>query len=390
MRLVWAFIAVLVAAAAVAVFAPELGGGEGRAAHDPSESPAPRDSATDDPMPVAAARSDRSEPVPPAVTLTPPTGPEPGAREAGSSSGGPGTEPVASTGGSPPVVAAPESPAAAEATLAIAMESKEPGEAPGGLAHPSEGEGEATPTTTGDRPAAIEPAIATPTAEEGTQEEPREQPRESPQELPQEEKLQEPSIDVAAPLPAGEGPALAPAPQDEPAPPPGALAGEPPIPAKFETREDGSVLVDDRFVIRGEGTKEKPYLITWDQLVSAQETYLPKQGRKRLPERVTMLNGKWVEISGNISYPLLEEEPRELLMMLNPWDGCCIGVPPTPYDAVEVQLTGVLRDDRRFATIGSVRGRFKVDPYLAGEWLIGLYLMEGAELIVAPGAGAGF
>lgn len=167
-------------------------------------------------------------------------------------------------------------------------------------------------------------------------------------------------------------------------------AGEGPIPAMIETREDGSLLLDERFVLRGKGTKESPYLVTWDQLISASETYMPKQGRKRLPERVTMLDGKWVEITGNISYPLLEDEPRELLMMLNPWDGCCIGVPPTPYDAVEVHLTGVVRDDRRFAATGSVKGRFKVDPYLAGEWLIGLYVMENAELTVVPGGGMGF
>lgn len=382
MRLIWACIAVLVVAAAVAVFAPELGGGEGRAALSRSENPAPRDSTTVDPTPVAIAESARPEPDPPAVASTPPTGRAPEAPEDGSSPGEERTEPAASSGESPPDIAAPESPAAAEATRAITTEPREPGEEPVSLVQSSEGEGEATATTAGDRPSSIEPAVTTPTPEEGSQDQPNEQ--------PPEETLQDPPINIVAPSPPVEGPAVAPGPQDEPAPPPGGLAGEPPIPAKFETREDGSVVVDDRFVIRGEGTKEKPYLITWDQLVSAQETYLPKQGRKRLPERVTMLNGKWVEISGNISYPLLEEEPRELLMMLNPWDGCCIGVPPTPYDAVEVQLTGVLRDDRRFATIGSVRGRFKVDPYLAGEWLIGLYLMEGAELIVAPGAGAGF
>ena len=31
-------------------------------------------------------------------------------------------------------------------------------------------------------------------------------------------------------------------------------------------------------------------------------------------------------------------EVNEALVMLNQWDGCCIGVPPTPYDAVEVRL----------------------------------------------------
>ena len=34
----------------------------------------------------------------------------------------------------------------------------------------------------------------------------------------------------------------------------------------------------------------------------------------------------------------MAESADASLMMLNQWDGCCIGVPPTPYDAIEVKL----------------------------------------------------
>ncbi len=149
--------------------------------------------------------------------------------------------------------------------------------------------------------------------------------------------------------------------------------------AKIEKKPDGTMLVDDKFVVKGEGTRDKPYEVSWDMLVSAQETYDPRQGRKRLPERLTMLNDKYVRITGYIAFPMFVEQPRELLSMLNQWDGCCIGVPPTPYDAVEVHLAEPVNKEQRAGIYGVVTGKFGVKPYLAGDWLIGLYLMENAE-----------
>jgi len=137
--------------------------------------------------------------------------------------------------------------------------------------------------------------------------------------------------------------------------------------------------VDDKYVVKGEGTKAHPYEVSWDMLVSAQESYDPRQGRKKLPERLTMLNDKYLKITGYIAFPMFVERPQELLSMLNQWDGCCIGVPPTPYDAVEVHLAEPVTKDQRAAIYGVVTGKFGVKPYLAGDWLVGLYLIENAE-----------
>ena len=72
-------------------------------------------------------------------------------------------------------------------------------------------------------------------------------------------------------------------------------------------------------------------------------------------------------------------DPREMLLMLNQWDGCCIGIPPTPYDAIEVRLTAPPRNrQQRMAYYGSVTGRLSVEPYLIDSWLVGLYLMDDA------------
>lgn len=146
---------------------------------------------------------------------------------------------------------------------------------------------------------------------------------------------------------------------------------------------DGSRKLDDRFVIKGAGTKADPYQITWDLLVSASETYQPRLEQTELPERVTMLNGKHVRITGFLAFPLADSEPKECLAMLNRWDGCCLGVPPSPYDAVEVRMANAFTGGRRHVfTFGTVEGKLVVDPYLVEGWLVGLYLLEDARLDV--------
>lgn len=145
-------------------------------------------------------------------------------------------------------------------------------------------------------------------------------------------------------------------------------------------QDDGSLLVDGRFTVTGKGTKEDPYRVSWDYLISASETYKPRLGQKKLPEWLTILNDKHVRLTGYVAFPLMAQEPNELLVMLNQWDGCCIGIPPTPYDAVEVKLEKPAVGSQRFTIHGTLEGKFKVDPYLVKDWLVGLYTMEDAVL----------
>jgi hypothetical protein len=161
------------------------------------------------------------------------------------------------------------------------------------------------------------------------------------------------------------------------------------IPGTVEKKADGSLLLDGKYLLKGEGTPEKPYIVSWDLLTSAEEAFDPQNGKRRLPERVAMLDGKHVRLAGHIAFPMTTKEPRELLSMLNQWDGCCIGTPPTPYDAVEVSLTEAVVGDDRFATTGKVVGTFHVKPFLQGDWLIGLYVMEDAKLTPRDFGGAG-
>jgi hypothetical protein len=153
------------------------------------------------------------------------------------------------------------------------------------------------------------------------------------------------------------------------------------IPSKFVRLADGSISIDDAWIITGEGSKETPYEITWEFLSSAQETYMPRLAEKKLPARIAFLSGKHVRISGYLAFPLIAPTASECLVMLNQWDGCCIGVPPTPYDAVEVKLGISMKGWKKHTlNFGAVSGVFRVEPYLVENWLVGLYMLEGATV----------
>jgi len=94
-----------------------------------------------------------------------------------------------------------------------------------------------------------------------------------------------------------------------------------------------------------------------------------------------MLDGKVVRMEGFVAFPLIQPQANELILMLNQWDGCCIGVPPTPYDAIEVKLAEPVKatGGHQSFSYGSVTGIFKVEPFLIDNWLAGLYLLEDAR-----------
>ncbi len=156
---------------------------------------------------------------------------------------------------------------------------------------------------------------------------------------------------------------------------------EPGSKANIVTREDGSILIDDIYEITGSGTKEDPYTVPWDLLLSAADEYQPRKGQKAMPERVQMFPDKWVSLDGYFIFPMFATSFDEALVMLNQWDGCCIGVPPSVYDSIEVRLDQSVTMNRgHFAPFGSFIGKLKVDPYVVNNWLIGLYLMEEAQV----------
>lgn len=140
-------------------------------------------------------------------------------------------------------------------------------------------------------------------------------------------------------------------------------------------------MINDRFEVKGKGTREDPYQVTWEHLTSAYETYRPKEDKTEIPEHIAMLHDTYVRITGYLAFPMLEGEVDEALVMLNQWDGCCLGVPPSPYDSIEVKMEVTMFAERGPSTpFGAVTGKIRIDPYLVNGWLVGLYIMEEASI----------
>jgi hypothetical protein len=150
-------------------------------------------------------------------------------------------------------------------------------------------------------------------------------------------------------------------------------------PGDIKPQPDGTTLVDGRYTIKGDGSEANPFRVPWEMLVSANEVFDPSKSLNKIPQRIAMLEGKHVRLTGYVAFPLMVQRPRELLSMLNQWDGCCIGVPPTPYDAVEVKLKKAVGNKERFANAGMVQGVFRTEPYVVKNWLVGLYVLADAS-----------
>lgn len=164
------------------------------------------------------------------------------------------------------------------------------------------------------------------------------------------------------------------------------VSGDAPAPV---VKEAGALVLNGRHRIPGSGTEADPYVVDWDTLVSLESDYEPKvEGKTEIPAWVQALDDKHVAITGFIAFPFIAPTADECMVMLNQWDGCCIGVPPTPYDAVEVKLAEAIDLQSGIVNYGTITGVFRTDPYLVNGWLIGLYVMEDAELSNAGGKNA--
>ena len=178
--------------------------------------------------------------------------------------------------------------------------------------------------------------------------------------------------DVEAPRP--------PAPDVTPAQPPAPVVASAPA-FQPERMADGSLRLDARFDVPGSGSEQDPFVIGWPLLASASESIDAAAGRLAPPGHIAFLDGQWVQISAFLAPPLWGERTSELLVMKNRWDGCCIGLPPTPFDCIEATLAApITLGAKHSISFGTVRGRLVVQPFTAGTFLLGLYRLEQAQI----------
>jgi hypothetical protein len=148
----------------------------------------------------------------------------------------------------------------------------------------------------------------------------------------------------------------------------------------YEVQPGGSIKLSNGTVIQGAGTPENPYAVTWDLLVSAERVYQPRNGLTTMPKWCDALHLKHVRITGHLLSPLMMDDTTQILLMRNQWDGCCVGVPPTPYDAIEVELSRPVSLVREQLNYGTITGVLEVDPYLVNNWLVGLWIVSEAKI----------
>jgi len=159
-------------------------------------------------------------------------------------------------------------------------------------------------------------------------------------------------------------------------------ASTPPGPT-YTVLDDGTVRMSSGTIIRGDGSVEKPFEIGWELLVAAERVYQPRNGLTTMPDWVKVFNDKHVRLTGHLLSPLMMDDTSQILLMRNQWDGCCIGVPPSPYDAVEVELLKPISLVREQLNYGTITGVLVVDPYLVNNWLVGLYILDEARVDAA-------
>ena len=148
---------------------------------------------------------------------------------------------------------------------------------------------------------------------------------------------------------------------------------------------DGASLVDQLYVVRGQGTTNEPYLVTWDLLLSAAETYAPSAGSWELPKRLRWLDGKQLQIKGFLTSPTRATKSDHLLLTWSALDACCLGPPPNPCQAVEVKLESPITLDRHVLIGVTVEGTFKLEPRVLGGLGLSLFRLDNARVIAVGG-----
>ena len=152
------------------------------------------------------------------------------------------------------------------------------------------------------------------------------------------------------------------------------------LPNEVITRlDDRTVELDGRFRVTGSGTEADPSRISWELLTSAIAYIDPAQQALTPPPWIRLLNGTTIELSGYYSSAVQVGETKNLLLTLNRWDGCCIGLPPTPFDAIDITLREPLpMRGLHLTRFGTFRGRLIVEPFEAAGYLLSLYRLEDA------------
>lgn len=144
---------------------------------------------------------------------------------------------------------------------------------------------------------------------------------------------------------------------------------------------DGALLVDELYIVHGQGTAADPYVVTWDLLLSASETFAPADGRWEVPRRLKWLDGKQLQVKGFVTSPTRATTSDHVLLTWSAQDACCQGPPANPCQAIEVKLERSITLETHVLIGVTVEGTFKVHPRMAGGLRMSLFHFENARVV---------
>ena len=101
--------------------------------------------------------------------------------------------------------------------------------------------------------------------------------------------------------------------------------------------------------------------------------------KMKLPEDVTRWNGKLVKATGFMN-PLSQTRNLTAFLLVRDRASCCYGKQPQITHYVDVKLKPGEKADYSTEPV-TILGTLKVEDRWDGDWQLGLYWIEGAEVI---------
>ena len=101
--------------------------------------------------------------------------------------------------------------------------------------------------------------------------------------------------------------------------------------------------------------------------------------KMKLPADVTRWNGKLVKATGFMN-PTSQARNLTTFLLVKDRSSCCFGKRPQINHFIEVKLKPGQTSDYSSDPV-TIRGVLKVDDRWDGDWQLGLYWIEGAEVL---------
>ncbi len=103
------------------------------------------------------------------------------------------------------------------------------------------------------------------------------------------------------------------------------------------------------------------------------------QERMKLPDEVSRWDGKFVRVTGFIN-PTSQARDLTTFLLVKDRASCCFGKRPQKNHYIDVKLKPGSTANYSTDAV-TLQGVLKVDDRYDGDWPLGLYWMEGAEVL---------